>query len=93
MSKMPKHCVVKFSTITKRLKNNNVLQPSVKLAIKTELGLYSVCKGEVLYLPPPLMSAIPNALKAEFDAYDFLQNTFSHTATVIHPGGTLTEKL
>lgn len=37
------------------------------------------------------MSAIPNALKAEFDAYDFLQNTFSHTATVIHPGGTLTE--
>ena len=39
------------------------------------------------------MSAIPNALKAEFDAYDFLQNTFSHTATVIHHGGTLTEKL
>ena len=39
------------------------------------------------------MSAISNALKAEFDAYDFLQNTFSHTATVIHPGGTLTEKL
>lgn len=50
------------------------------------------CKGQVLYLPP-LMSAIPNALKAEFDAFDFLQNTFSHTATVIHPGGTLTEKL
>lgn len=92
MSKLPKHCVVKFSTITKRLKNNNVPQPSVKLAIKTELGLYSVCKGYVLYLPP-LMRAIPNALKAEFDAYDFLQNTFSHTATVIHPGGTLTEKL
>lgn len=23
------------------------------------------------------MSAIPNALKAEFDAYDFLQNTFA----------------
>lgn len=39
------------------------------------------------------MSATPNALKAEFDAYDFLQNTFSHTATAIHPGGTLTEKL
>ena len=45
MSKLPKHCVVKFSTITKRLKNNNFLQPSVKLAIKTEPGLYSVCKG------------------------------------------------
>ena len=36
---------IKFSTITKRLKNNNVLQPSVKLAIKTEPGIYSVCKG------------------------------------------------
>lgn len=92
MSKMPKHCVVKFSTITKRLKNNNVLQPSVKLAIKTEPGLIVFVKVK-FYTSPPLMSAIPNALKAEFDAYDFLQNTFSHTATVIHPGGTLTEKL
>ena len=39
------------------------------------------------------MSAIPNALKAEFDAYDFLQNTFSRCATEAHSSSTSAEKL
>lgn len=35
MPNLPKHCLVKFLHLTKRLKNSTIFQQSVKLLIKT----------------------------------------------------------